>query len=104
MTTALKRLLWMNISSGIIFNYMGIFINLFIWEKGNQIFDVAWFNLVMFLAWGVAFMYGANLLSKFTIGSVMDGIHCVLLHYVLLHRTYDFHIVFRSTYFVKRSE
>ncbi|WP_173108269.1 hypothetical protein [Paenibacillus qinlingensis] len=88
MTTALKRLLWMSISSGIIFNYMGIFINLFIWEKGNQIFDVAWFNLVMFLAWGVAFMYGANLLSKFTIGSVMRvaaigaGVTFVLLSWV----------------------
>ncbi|TXK75928.1 MFS transporter [Paenibacillus sp. N3.4] len=71
MTNSLKRLLMMNVSSSIIFNYMGIFINLFIWEKGQQIFDVAWFNLVMFVAWGIAFMYGAKLLSRFTIGSVM---------------------------------
>jgi MFS family permease len=78
----------MNVSSSIIFNYMGIFINLFIWEKGQQIFDVAWFNLIMFIAWGVAFMFGAKLLSRFTIGSVMRvaaicaGITFILLSWV----------------------
>lgn len=88
MTTALKRFLLMSVSSGIIFNYMGIFINLFIWEKGNQIFDVAWFNLIMFIAWGIAFMFGANLLSKFTIGTIMRvaaigaGITFILLSWV----------------------
>ncbi|MEC0231463.1 MFS transporter [Paenibacillus alba] len=88
MTIALKRLLMMNVSSSIIFNYMGIFINLFIWEKGQQIFDVAWFNLVMFIAWGLAFMYGAKLLARFSIGSIMRisaicaGITFVLLSWV----------------------
>ncbi|UKS29785.1 hypothetical protein LOZ80_12970 [Paenibacillus sp. HWE-109] len=88
MTTSLKRLLLMNVSSSVIFNYMGIFINLFIWEKGQSIFDVAWFNLVMFIAWGLAFMYGAKLLARFTIGSVIRvsalcaGVTFVLLSWV----------------------
>jgi MFS transporter, YQGE family, putative transporter len=85
MTTSLKRLLMMNVSAGIIFNYMGIFINLFIWEKGQSIFDVAWFNLILFAGWGVAFMYGAKLLSKFTIGYVMRvSAICAGLTFVLL--------------------
>ncbi|NOV02201.1 hypothetical protein [Paenibacillus planticolens] len=88
MTKSLKRLLMMNVSSSVIFNYMGIFINLFIWEKNRQIFDVAWFNLILFLAWGLAFMYGAKLLAQFNISSVMRasaicaGITFVLLSYV----------------------
>ncbi|GGA14053.1 hypothetical protein GCM10008018_68700 [Paenibacillus marchantiophytorum] len=88
MTTSLKRLLLMNVSSSVIFNYMGIFINLFIWEKGQSIFDVAWFNLVMFIAWALAFMYGAKLLARFTIGAVIRvsalcaGITFVLLSWV----------------------
>ncbi|MCZ8516768.1 MFS transporter [Paenibacillus filicis] len=56
----------MNASSMIIFNYIGIFVNLYIWEKDKSIFDVTWFNLVMFLAWSFAFAIGSRLLSRFS--------------------------------------
>ncbi|UUZ94273.1 hypothetical protein LJK87_06655 [Paenibacillus sp. P25] len=65
-TGQIKKLLFMNASSMIIFNYIGIFVNLYIWEKQKSIFDVTWFNLVMFISWSLAFAVGSRLLSKFS--------------------------------------
>ncbi|OXM86648.1 MFS transporter [Paenibacillus rigui] len=65
-TSQIKRLLLMNASSMIIFNYIGIFVNLYIWEKSRSIFDVTWFNLIMFLTWSLAFAVGSRLLSRFS--------------------------------------
>ncbi|MFC0215880.1 MFS transporter [Paenibacillus chartarius] len=61
-----KRMLIMNASSNIIFNYIGIFVNLYLWEKNKSIFDVAWFNLVMFVSWTVCFVVGARLISRYS--------------------------------------
>ncbi|RTE09048.1 MFS transporter [Paenibacillus whitsoniae] len=63
---AMKRLLLMNAASTIIFNYIGIFVNLFIWEKNNKISEVVWFNLVLFVMWTLAFGVGSRLLTSFT--------------------------------------
>jgi MFS transporter, YQGE family, putative transporter len=63
----LLRLLIMNAVSFIIFIYIGIFVNLFIWEQGHRIFDVTWFNLSMFFTWGFAFSFGAGLLKKWSV-------------------------------------
>lgn len=64
---------------------MGIFINLFIWEKGQQIFDVAWFNLILFGAWGIAFASGAKLLTKYSIGFIMRlSACCAGMTFILL--------------------
>ncbi|TVY07590.1 MFS transporter [Paenibacillus cremeus] len=65
-TGQIKRLLMMNAASNIIFNYIGIFINLYIWEKNKSIFDVTWFNLILFILWSIAFAVGSRLLSRFT--------------------------------------
>jgi len=56
----------MNASSNIIFNFIGIFVNLYIWEKEKSIFDVTWFNLILFCTWCVSFAVGAKLLTKFS--------------------------------------
>ncbi|TDF98588.1 MFS transporter [Paenibacillus piri] len=56
----------MNASSNIIFNYIGIFVNLYIWEKSRSIFDVTWFNLILFITWSLAFALGSRLLTRFT--------------------------------------
>jgi YQGE family putative transporter len=66
MNRDIKRLLLMNTSSMIIFNFIGIFVNLYIWQKNQSIFDVAWFNLVMFITWGFAFICGTRLIKKWT--------------------------------------
>ncbi|SDC70834.1 hypothetical protein SAMN02799630_01246 [Paenibacillus sp. UNCCL117] len=66
LTGTVRKMLLMNASSNIIFNYIGIFVNLYIWEQGHRIFDVAWFNLIMFLAWGLSFATSSRLLSRFT--------------------------------------
>lgn len=65
--TELRRMLIMNFVSSIIFIYIGIFVNLYIWQSGHSIFDVSWFNLVLFIGWGLAFTIGASLLWKRTI-------------------------------------
>src|SRR5665647_928450 len=56
----------MNASSNIIFNFIGIFVNLYIWEQGRSIFDVTWFNLILFCMWGISFTYGAKLLMRYS--------------------------------------
>jgi YQGE family putative transporter len=66
MQTQMKKLLLMNASSTVIFNYIGIFVNLFIWEKNNSIFEVVWFNLIMFITWTIAFAIGSRLLTNYT--------------------------------------
>lgn len=63
---SVKKMLLMNGSATVIFNYIGIFVNLYIWEQGHRIFDVAWFNLVMFVAWGISFAAGSRLLSRYS--------------------------------------
>lgn len=88
MPSHLKRLLLMNATAAIIFNYIGIFINLYIWEKNQRIFDVAWFNLVLFGSWGLTFLLGADLLTKSSIrvamrvSAIFGGIAFVLLSWV----------------------
>lgn len=67
MSNALKKWLVMNLTSYTIFVYVGIYINLFIWEKNRSIFDVAWFNLLVYLAWSFAFTTAGYLLSKHSI-------------------------------------
>jgi len=62
----IKRLLMMNASSNIIFNYIGIFVNLYIWQENKSIFDVAWFNLIQFVTWTLCFLLGSFLISRYS--------------------------------------
>jgi YQGE family putative transporter len=63
---SIRKVLIMNAAATIIFNYIGIFVNLFIWEKSHSIFDVTWFNLILFITWSLAFAGGSRLLIKYT--------------------------------------
>lgn len=63
----LRRMLWATTSSFIVFIYIGIFVNLYIWESNRDIFQVAWFNLILFLIWPFAFFTAAKLLTVRTI-------------------------------------
>ncbi|MBP1997001.1 MFS transporter [Paenibacillus eucommiae] len=67
MPSSFRRLLIMNATTMIIFIYIGIFVNLYIWEQQRLISDVAWFNFVLFLAWGVSFTAGAKILARMSI-------------------------------------
>jgi len=60
-------MLIMNVVAGIIFIYVGIFVNLYIWEQGQNIFDVSWFNFNLFLFWGFAYAIGSRLLGRSSI-------------------------------------
>jgi YQGE family putative transporter len=62
----IRGILLMNASSNIIFNFIGIFVNLYIWEHGRSIFDVTWFNLILFCSWSISFAFGAKLLTRFS--------------------------------------
>ncbi|MEF3306002.1 MFS transporter [Paenibacillus sp. GYB003] len=67
MSDALRRWLIMNMMSYTIFVYVGIFINLFIWEKNRLISEVAWYNLILYVSWAFAFAAAAYLLTKATV-------------------------------------
>lgn len=80
----------MNASSMIIFNYIGIFVNLYIWEKDKSIFDVTWFNLTMFVSWIIAFAVGARILTRYSnrllirITAICGGLTFLLLSFLEL--------------------
>ncbi|GAA3399803.1 MFS transporter [Paenibacillus hodogayensis] len=67
MSEALRRWLMMNLMSNTIFVYVGIFINLFIWEKNRLIPEVAWYNLLVYLTWAFAFAAAARWLARTTV-------------------------------------
>jgi MFS family permease len=75
----------MNASSNVIFNYIGIFVNLYIWEKDHRIFDVTFFNLILFCSWTLAFALGAKLLAKYTTQLLIRSVAgCGALTFTLL--------------------
>ncbi|SEB51396.1 hypothetical protein [Paenibacillus sp. GP183] len=67
MSKYLRKMLMLNVMSSMISIYIGIFVNLYIWEKNHKVAEVAFYNLVMFVCWGLAFYIGAKLLTRFTI-------------------------------------
>lgn len=60
----LKKILFLHISASIIFVYISIFVNLYIWETERKIFDIALFNLVNYLCLGFSYSLGTFLLTK----------------------------------------
>ncbi|QSO51827.1 hypothetical protein JZ785_24125 [Alicyclobacillus curvatus] len=48
----------------IVSTYMGIFVNLYIWQKHTSIAELCWYNIVMFVAWGVGFTVGASSVTR----------------------------------------
>lgn len=80
----------MNTVSSVISIYIGIYVNLYIWEDGARISDVSFYNLVMFLGWGAAFWLGAKLLTRWSIrvllacSALMGGIAFAYLMTVTL--------------------
>ncbi|WP_442950134.1 MFS transporter [Paenibacillus sp. HGH0039] len=67
LSTNIRKMLIMNFVSSIIFIYIGIFVNLYIWQANTSIFEISWFNMVMFFGWGFSFVLGAKLLYHRTI-------------------------------------
>ncbi|WP_067932400.1 MFS transporter [Alicyclobacillus kakegawensis] len=62
----LRRILWMSSVFLVIFTFMGIFVNLYIWERHQSIAELCWYNIVLFMAWGVGFTTGAGSLTRFS--------------------------------------
>jgi YQGE family putative transporter len=63
----IRKLLTMNVVSSIVFIYIGIFVNLYIWQKNHLISEVALYNLALFISWGIAFPLSAKLLTRYSI-------------------------------------
>lgn len=86
----LRRLLMMSTTSYIIFIYIGIFVNLYIWEQGHSIADVSWFNFCLFFSWAFAFAGGAKLLTRqsirllFGLSALSGGTAFLLLFFLHL--------------------
>ncbi len=63
----MRKLLIMNAISSIIAIYIGIFVNLYIWEYNHSIAEVSLYNMSMFICWGISFVITAKLLTRFSI-------------------------------------
>ncbi len=67
LSSDLRKLLIMNIVAQVIYIYIGIFINLYIWEDGKKISDIALFNMSLFIGWSIGFTLGAHLMTRYSI-------------------------------------
>ncbi|QJD87794.1 MFS transporter [Cohnella herbarum] len=67
MSKEMRKLLIMNTISSIIAIYIGIFVNLYIWEHNHSIAEVSLYNMSMFINWGISFAITAKLLTRFSI-------------------------------------
>ncbi|WP_146762443.1 MFS transporter [Paenibacillus contaminans] len=85
MSPELRKMLIMNFVSAIIFIYIGIFVNLYIWEANKSIFEVSWYNLILFTGWGVSYTLGANLLWRYSVRLLLAlSAGCGTLAFLLL--------------------
>lgn len=67
MSSEIRKLLVMNAITSVVTVYIGIFVNLYIWQENQRIADVSLYNMAMFVSWGAAFAAAAKLLTRFSI-------------------------------------
>ncbi|GAB6990790.1 MFS transporter [Paenibacillus pini] len=67
MSKDIRKLLIMNAIFSIISIYIGIFVNLYIWESNQGIGEVSLYNLSMYICWGITFAFAARLITKYSI-------------------------------------
>ncbi len=67
MSAEMRKLLVMNAITSVVTVYIGIFVNLYIWQENQRIADVSLYNMAMFVSWGAAFAAAAKLLTRFSI-------------------------------------
>jgi len=67
LSSELRKLLTMNVVAQVIYIYIGIFINLYIWEGGKKISDVVVFNMSLYVGWSIGFTLGAHLMTRYSI-------------------------------------
>ena len=67
MSAEIRKLLVMNAITSVVTVYIGIFVNLYIWQENQRIADVSLYNMAMFASWGAAFAAAAKLLTRFSI-------------------------------------
>lgn len=71
LTNEMKRLLMMCGSAMIIFVYIGIFVNLYIWERDHDLFDVAWYNIWMFFSAALFYTFATKQLMMQSIQKIV---------------------------------
>jgi MFS family permease len=64
-------LLVINTLASVIFNYVGIFLNLYVWQDNQSISDLCWYNVALFSAWMVAYVAGSQAVRKWSIQTPM---------------------------------
>lgn len=71
LTGEMKQLLMMCASAMIIFVYIGIFVNLYIWERNHDLFDVAWYNIWMVFSSAFCYSYATKQLINHSIKTLV---------------------------------
>lgn len=72
MNSKLWKLLMYNLSTDVVNTFVIIFVNLYIWDKGKSVADIAWFNLSQYLVWSVSHTIGAWVLHKTSMKTVFQ--------------------------------
>jgi hypothetical protein len=71
LTRDMKSLLIMSSILTIISNYIGIFVNLYVWDRSHTLFNIAWYNLWMFFAASSAYTFATRRLMSKSIRSIV---------------------------------
>lgn len=79
------RLLIFNTVSSIVFTFVYLFVNLYIWQQNQSLADLAWFNVSQFTLWSISYFVGSYIFNKTTLRTVMkvSSIFAVLLFFLL---------------------
>jgi MFS transporter, YQGE family, putative transporter len=72
LTGDMKKLLVMCTIATIIFVYINIFVNLYVWDQSHKMFDVAWYNLWVFMIAALANTLATKRLMNKSIRSIIQ--------------------------------
>lgn len=85
------KLLIFNTISNIVFTFVFLFVNLYIWKQNQNLADLAWFNISQFTLWSLAYFIGSYLFNKTSLRTVMkvSSLFSVILFSLLAFCEFD---------------
>ncbi|WP_273854011.1 hypothetical protein [Guptibacillus spartinae] len=91
MNNGLKRMILFNTSTSVVFTFVDLFVNLYIWQQNKQLLDLVWFNFFMFSLWSISYVSGSYLFYKKDLKTVMraGSIFSLILFGLLSFVTFD---------------
>jgi MFS transporter, YQGE family, putative transporter len=66
-SSSLKKLLLHNVFFTILFSFVQLFMNLYIWQQEKQLSDLLFFNLFLYISWAIFYTLGTHLFRIFSL-------------------------------------